>query len=178
MRVFIVSYGGDIAHVCDTYEVAYKFVHDETLEMIDPSNEENREAYIYFLENKDNLADPVVTKKISQMCGGEEGLELIITSHSVDSATKTKEDQFEDVILKRYEITGKSEDKVCTSDIIRYVCDECKVPITRVNAGGLLTKLINSMGGTKMTKRDMTVKGVKYRLGIKLKPAPLVAIVA
>jgi predicted ATPase len=70
---------------------------------------------------------------------------------------------FEEKILERYEITNKKEDYVESKEIINYITKECEMNFSAVKIGRLLTNLIN------VEPRDMNIKNVKCRLGIKEK---------
>lgn len=70
---------------------------------------------------------------------------------------------FEEKILEKYEITNNKEDYVESKNIIDYIIKECNLNFSSVKIGRLLSNLIN------VEPRDMNIKNVKCRLGIKEK---------
>jgi hypothetical protein len=68
---------------------------------------------------------------------------------------------FEEKILEKYEITNNKEDYVETKNIINYIIKDCNINFSSVKIGRLLSNLIN------VEPRDMNIKNVKCRLGIR-----------
>jgi hypothetical protein len=70
---------------------------------------------------------------------------------------------FEEKILEKYEITNDNEDYVESKNIINYIIKDCNMNFSSVKIGRLLSNLIN------VEPRDMNIKNVKCRLGIREK---------
>lgn len=70
---------------------------------------------------------------------------------------------FEEKILEKYEITNDKEDYVESKSIINYIIKDCNMNFSPVKIGRLLSSLIN------VEPRDMNIKNVKCRLGIREK---------
>ena len=68
---------------------------------------------------------------------------------------------FEEKILDKYEITNNKEDYVESKNIINYIIKDCNMNFSSVKIGRLLSNLIN------VEPRDMNIKNVKCRLGIR-----------
>ena len=68
---------------------------------------------------------------------------------------------FEEKILEKYEITNNKEDYVESKKIISYIIKDCNMNYSSVKIGRLLSNLIN------IEPRDMNIKNVKCRLGIR-----------
>ena len=68
---------------------------------------------------------------------------------------------FEETLNERFESTNNIEDYVETKKIINYFIKECKMNLSSVKIGRMLTSLI------KVESRDMNIKNVKCRLGIR-----------
>jgi hypothetical protein len=70
---------------------------------------------------------------------------------------------FEEKILEKYEITNNKDDYIESKNIINYITKDCNMNFSSVKIGRLLSNLIN------VEPRDMNIKNVKCRLGIKQK---------
>lgn len=68
---------------------------------------------------------------------------------------------FEEKILEKYEITNNKDDYVESKNIINYIIKDCNMNFSSVKIGRLLSNLIN------VEPRDMNIKNVKCRLGIR-----------
>jgi hypothetical protein len=75
----------------------------------------------------------------------------------------TENDILKEKLLLKYEITNNSEDYVESKKLFNYVTIDCKLNYSAVKIGRILSNIINTK------KRDINLKNVKYRLGIREK---------